>query len=109
MQHAPIVNNTVLQFDPWRLLGIPHGANLPDGFNNPVQFNLFNAVDPIIQRERANIELERDIRAQADAAAAAAADDDGDGGSGGAAAADGGGGGGDDDDAGPPRRRQRHH
>ncbi|KAE9045979.1 hypothetical protein PR003_g26214 [Phytophthora rubi] len=79
-QHASIDNNTVVQFDPWRLLGIPRGAILPAGFNDPVQFNLFDVVDPIIQREGENIALERAIRAQAAAA-----------------------------DGQPPRRRQRRH
>ncbi|KAG6592719.1 uncharacterized protein IUM83_16165 [Phytophthora cinnamomi] len=92
MQHAPVDNNTVVQFDPWRLLGIPHGAILPAGFNDPVQFNLFNIVDPIIQDRQA--ELEEQAAAAVVAAAASAADDDDDG----------------DDDAGqPPRRRQRRH
>ncbi|KAE9295175.1 hypothetical protein PR003_g24081 [Phytophthora rubi] len=82
MLHAPIDNNTVVQFDPWRLLGIPGGAFLPAGFNKPVQFNLFDRVDPIIQRGHEDIALERAAWAQAAAAA----------------------------DAGqPPRRRQRRH
>ncbi|KAL3662836.1 hypothetical protein V7S43_012237 [Phytophthora oleae] len=82
MQHAPIDNNTVVQFDPWRLLWIPLGANLPAGFNNPIQFNLFDVVDPIIQREQVDVALEQDAVARAQAAAAAGQ---------------------------PPRRRQRRH
>ncbi|KAE9267022.1 hypothetical protein PR003_g31924 [Phytophthora rubi] len=85
MPHADIDNNTVVQFDARRLLGIPPGGNLPVGFNDPVQFNLFDVVDPIIQRRRRAIRLERAIRAQVVAAAAA------------------------DDDGQPPRRRQRRH
>ncbi|KAE9062394.1 hypothetical protein PF007_g29927 [Phytophthora fragariae] len=80
--HADIDNNTVVRFDARRLLGIPPGGNLPVGFNDPVQFNLFDVVDPIIQRRRRAIRLERAIRAQVVAAAAA-------------------------DDGQPPRRRQR--
>ncbi|KAE9268195.1 hypothetical protein PR003_g31527 [Phytophthora rubi] len=57
MLHAPIDNNTVVQFDPWRLLGIPGGAFLPAGFNNPVHFNLFDVVEPIIQGEQEDIAL----------------------------------------------------
>ncbi|KAI9907948.1 hypothetical protein PsorP6_003112 [Peronosclerospora sorghi] len=80
MQPAPIENNTVIQFDPWRLLGIPQGRALPAGFNNPVQFNLLNAVERIIQREQRDIDF---LQAQAAA---------------------------DDDDVGePPRRRHRLH
>jgi hypothetical protein len=84
MQHAPIDDTSVVQFDPWRLLGIPAGAALPAGFNNPVAFNLFDVVDPIIQHYQEDVAQEQALWAQAAAAA-------------------------DDDDGQPPRCRQRHH
>ncbi|KAI9907862.1 hypothetical protein PsorP6_003139 [Peronosclerospora sorghi] len=57
IQPAPIDHTSVIQFDPWRLLGIPQGRALPAGFSNPVQFNLFNAVERIIRRQRERITL----------------------------------------------------
>ncbi|ETL92278.1 hypothetical protein L917_09364 [Phytophthora nicotianae] len=48
LKPTTIDNNTVLEFDTWRLLGCPHGANFPAGFNHPVQFNLFDVVQPIL-------------------------------------------------------------
>lgn len=48
MQHAPIDDNTAVQLDAWRLLGIPHRCVLRAGFNNPVCVNLCNVVDPVV-------------------------------------------------------------
>ncbi|EGZ30311.1 hypothetical protein PHYSODRAFT_385064, partial [Phytophthora sojae] len=45
MQHAPIDDDTFVQFDARRLLGIPRGGVLPAGFNDIVRFNLFNVVN----------------------------------------------------------------
>ncbi|KAK1931738.1 hypothetical protein P3T76_012670 [Phytophthora citrophthora] len=59
MNHTPIINTTVVTLDPRRLLGIPPDVNLPAGFNNPVEFNLFDVVDPILQCELENIDLEQ--------------------------------------------------
>ncbi|KAI9916810.1 hypothetical protein PsorP6_017961 [Peronosclerospora sorghi] len=71
MEHAPIEVNTVVQFDARRLLGIPPGTPLPVGFNDPVQINLFDIVDPIIQGEKKRRAIKQAAAATAHAAAAA--------------------------------------
>lgn len=43
-------SDTEVQFDARRLLGILPGGALPHNFNDPVEFNLFQAVDPIARR-----------------------------------------------------------
>ncbi|EGZ10170.1 hypothetical protein PHYSODRAFT_338853 [Phytophthora sojae] len=57
LNRAPVLpidqQHAMLRFDAHRLLGLPAGANLPSGFNNPVEINLFQLVEQVRQRANA--------------------------------------------------------
>ncbi|KAL3664390.1 hypothetical protein V7S43_010713 [Phytophthora oleae] len=67
-----IDDNSVLEFDARRLLGLPSGANLPAGFNDPILFNLFDTIELNLAEERQDAALlEQAEQDREDAASAA--------------------------------------
>ncbi|KAL3664387.1 hypothetical protein V7S43_010710 [Phytophthora oleae] len=59
MQPTDIANNSVLKFDARRLLGLPPGADLPVGFNDPAQMNLLNILKPTLADKQPDKARER--------------------------------------------------